>query len=350
MIIGYETMEVLAREVNGRPPKMALQRRGFRPTPVCGPFGLAAAVCRVRGLSTEVTANALAIACNHAAGLRRTGGGDTSAIRIQSGTAVRLGLAAVELAVLGVRGDQEALEGAGGFLSAFGADERAVSTIAERIRRGAGGDWAVDATAVKLHCTPQILATALDCVLILQREHRLEPEDVRTVHITLPQAHLAVTMAQEPRPSSVTAASGNVGFCAAAVLCSGDFLWPATLTGCLDDPAVAELATRVVLSSSDELTSDFESGASAWPARAEIEHAGGTVSLRMDAPIGSDLDDPASVAAVREKAAALVDPSSSALDGGALAACVEAIAEAPDFWTALTALTAHEGTPAAGVR
>jgi 2-methylcitrate dehydratase PrpD len=337
--IGYEAVELFARELNGGNPKMAMQIKGFRPTPTCGPIGVVAAVGRVLGLNEETVRNALGIIVNHAAGLRRTGGHPLAAIRVQSGTAVSLGLAAIDLGQSGVVGDPFAFEAPGGFLSAFDAPEGSAQRIAQRLAAGPGAPWGLMHTAVKLHCTPQTLSTALDCLLDIRAEHAVEPDQIERVEIRVPSAHWSISGTPKGvMPETSGAAAAHYPYCAAVVLRTGDWIWPEMLSKHLADPAVAALADKVDIVVDDELTERFDNGKELWPAEVDVWVGGNVFRQRMSYPRGTKSDE-VSREAVRRKATVLARSWPQPPDVDKLVAFADGIEASDDIYRDLVAAT-----------
>jgi 2-methylcitrate dehydratase PrpD len=327
--LGYQVLEAFAVELNGRPPRMALQIRGFRPTAVCGPLAAAATAGRLVGADAGVLANALGVAANAASGLRPNEGDPAAAILLQTGHAVRAGHGAVRLAQAGVKGGVSILEGPGGYLEAFTG--RKGVTVAPQ-----SSDWAILDTAVKLHATAHTLAPVVDMVLDLQRRHGFKAEDVTAVEVRVPVAHLKISGRDKPFPVTTSEAVGHYGFGVAAALVSGDYLWPAVLERSLHDPRVVALAGLVTILSDPEHTADFDAGEKMWPAGVVVRAGGAVLSASVDRPDGVAFSD-RTLAAVTRKFEVLSADLGDRVDADAVRDFVIGLDDVDAFHEGLTA-------------
>jgi 2-methylcitrate dehydratase PrpD len=326
--IGYQVLEAFAVELNGRPPRMALQIRGFRPTAICGPLAAAATAGRMLGLDRDVLANSLGVAANAASGLRPNDGDPAAAILLQTGQAVRSGHAAVRLAQAGVKGGAAILEGPGGFLEAY-TGRKGVSVPPQ------SESWAILDTAVKLHATAHTLAPVVDMVLDLQRRHGFRAEDVSDLEIRVPQAHVKISGDKKPFPTTTSEAVGHYAFGAAAALVAKDFLWPTVLENSLLDPRVAALAAKVRVSADPEHTAAFDAGELMWPASVALRVDGAVLTATVDRPEGVAYTDE-TLAAVTRKLEVLT-AGDSVVDAAALRDYIIGLDSVPDFHPGLVA-------------
>ena len=90
---------------------------GFHATATLGTIGATAALARLRGLDETRTRHALAIAASHASGVRANFGSMVKSLHV--GIAAANAVRAVRLAVAGIEGAAEPIEGPVGFLHAF---------------------------------------------------------------------------------------------------------------------------------------------------------------------------------------------------------------------------------------
>src|SRR6201999_750312 len=99
--------------------RMAHQLRGFRPTPSAGPLAAVAVLGRLAGRSHEDMVAALGLACSQGGGLRPSTASPTSALRLQSGEALRRSVHTVALATAGVAVHPGVLRCPGGYFPAY---------------------------------------------------------------------------------------------------------------------------------------------------------------------------------------------------------------------------------------
>lgn len=289
IVVGYQVMEFLGRSLNNGVPRMGHQVKGFRPTATCGPAGVAAAVGKLWGVGEDVLTQSMGVACNLAAGLRRTNAGDVAHMRIHSAEAVRRGIEAVLLVQSGIQIDEEFIEGPGGFFEAMRAGE--LDTGA-RIDPVEADRWAINDVAVKLHATPHTLAPGLDCLLSIARADRTAYERVDSVRMFLPAAHAAISLAAAQMDLSTltpSSALDNLPFCAALVLRTADVIFSDTPARFIGDQALIDLARRVTVAQDAQQTEIFEQEAGSWPARVEVRLAGEVSTVECRRPRGVDL-------------------------------------------------------------
>lgn len=149
----------------------------FHPTSAIGPFGAAAAACKVLKIDhVEVTRNALSIASSFCGGLGEFGDTGGTQKRMHAGMASRGGLTAAFLAQRGLEGPTAAIEGKKGFARAF-------STIyhPEEIIQDLGKKFKIVDTAIKIHCCCSTVHAAVDAALKIRREHDIKIEEIEEI-------------------------------------------------------------------------------------------------------------------------------------------------------------------------
>jgi 2-methylcitrate dehydratase PrpD len=104
--------------------------RGLRSTSLYGPFGVAAAVGKLRSASVEQIAGALGLATAFASGTTQTWIDGSDEWQLHAALAAEAGLRAVDLAMAGVVGGSNALGGAAGFFNALTGKRPAFADIA----------------------------------------------------------------------------------------------------------------------------------------------------------------------------------------------------------------------------
>ena len=122
----FLTAAVAAYEVSGRialKSGLTIVQRGFRASPIFGPFAAATAAGKLIGLSRDQLRNAIACAASFACGLLESENTGSMEWRFQNGAALRNGLMAAVLAQQGLLASTTALEGRCGFYAPFGGPE-----------------------------------------------------------------------------------------------------------------------------------------------------------------------------------------------------------------------------------
>ncbi|MCJ2142813.1 MmgE/PrpD family protein [Methylobacterium sp. E-066] len=186
-LVGLETMAHLGRAIGP-----AHYERGFHATATLGPLGAAAAVAHLRSFSVGTTAIALGLGATQAAGLRLQFGSDAKPLH--AGFAARNGLAAARLAEAGLSGADDCLDGANGFLQAYGFGEEAP----ERVLEGWGAPWQIVRPGLTLKAFPCCTAAHPVAVAGLAL-HREGIRDLTRATITFPLGGDAALVVRTPR-------------------------------------------------------------------------------------------------------------------------------------------------------
>lgn len=269
-VAGYDLIENPARIVNGG---MKGQQRGFRPTPLCGVFGSAGIVARVRGYSRELTKKALALAAHLGVGLRGTNGmleAETGvpvqAIWFHSGYGARSGFEAADLAESGFFEYPTVMSEPGGFFLAF-SDERDLDLLSRmshfntildcRFKEYPVSHTLIPAIAAAKEVRRQLLAASRD------------PGDIRRITVRVPRAHYHIASRVPFPPNDTLAAQLSYPFVTAATLLQGNFGIGEFLHYRRMPDAVRRLAERVDVRTDDELDRHFQQGK--WPCSLEAE-------------------------------------------------------------------------------
>lgn len=210
-LVGYEVWaELIGREPGSHHAK------GWHPTGVFGTVAAAAAAANLRGLDAERSRHALAIAASLAAGLTANFG--TMTKPFHAGRAAANGIEAARLARAGMTAAPDALEHAGGFLSALspGGD-----VDRSRPASDLGGKLAILELGLSIKRYPMCYAThrVIDGVLDLARAHRFAPADVARVEATIGWTQAG--MLRNHAPVTGLEAKFSLEFAVAAALTAG---------------------------------------------------------------------------------------------------------------------------------
>ena len=271
---------------------------GFLPTGTCGTYGAAVAAARLRGLDAAQLLNALGNAgyllpLSMAENLM---GGYTIKV-VQGGQAASAGIMAAGLAGAGVTGAPYVLEGSalnGGFAKITTASEPTLSRITE----GLGDTYSVMDIYFKPYTACRHTHGAAQAALMLSASETFDLAQVEniTVH-TYGIAELAVGKGVDAT-SSFVSAQFSIPYVVAACLVDGE-LGPRQLTEKrIADPALLDLAARVMVTTDEELNACYPEKTSS---RVEILLKDGRrLSRQVDDPKG-DPRDPLGVAALTRK-------------------------------------------------
>jgi 2-methylcitrate dehydratase PrpD len=170
-------------------------RRGFHPTGLFAPFGIAAGVGTILGLTAEQLAWAAGTAGSCAAGLLECWVDGTQTKFLHSGFAAQSGLMAALLAGAGVTGPPRVFEGRFGLFASHLPDPEVPRNFG-RIADGLGSHWESRRSSFKPFPTAHVLHPYVSAILRLRLEHGIRPSDV--VRIECPVAEFNVSIVCEP--------------------------------------------------------------------------------------------------------------------------------------------------------
>ncbi|TMJ22258.1 MAG: MmgE/PrpD family protein, partial [Alphaproteobacteria bacterium] len=207
-VAGYEVWaELLVRE------PVPLHQKGWHPTAVRGTVAAAAACAKLRRLSPQETATALAIASSMAGGLVANFGTHTKCFQV--GRAAQSGVIAARLAAAGMTASPDALEHRSGFLAAFSPGGK------PDLSNGLDSDkkeWHLVRQGLNVKRYPICYAThrAIDAALDLASRHDLRPEEVAGVRVST--GEMQMLMLRNARPQTALEAKFSMQFAMASSL------------------------------------------------------------------------------------------------------------------------------------
>jgi len=293
---------------------------GWHATGTLGSFGAAAAAANLLGLDIEPTARALGIAGTQAAGLKSQFG--TMCKPLHAGHAAATGVQAARLAARGFTSRSDILEVAQGFAATQGH-----GASIERFERALAEDTYLPGICFKYHAACYMTHSSIEALRGLVRAHRIAPDDVRDVELTVNEGHFGVCNIQEPRTG--LEAKFSLRFTAAMALSGRDTSGIETYTDALArEPALIALRDKVRVI--------------AWPnakpeTRARVRVGDRTVEAETNVGIpATDLD--AQWERLIRKFRALVDPVLGANVATELADMCQRLDEVADlepFWRAI---------------
>lgn len=327
--VGYNVMEYLGATINGGRPRMASQLKGFRPTASAGPAAAVAVLARLSGLSAAQCQQALALACGQGGGLRRSPIGTATAIRIQSGEAVRRAVQTLRLSRAGIAAHPDILRAPGGFFAAYGDGELGQPEFPR-----AGRSGSVATASVKLDCTPHTLVTMLDAVRELVRGADGAQGAIDAIDVWVPAQHHTISGDLKPVPRTFPEGASHAPFCVALAAATGRFLYPSVIEDGLSDSRATALTQRVRVRVDDQLTELFDRDPSSWPARVRIRWQSGAESgLELVRPASAGWSAADTLTAVADKVAALANDKAGS--AAMLRDRFSAVSSWPDVWAQL---------------
>jgi 2-methylcitrate dehydratase PrpD len=208
--------------------------RGWHITSTCGVFGAATAIGKLAPLDERQMVWALGNAATQSAGLCECLG--TPAKSLSVGNAARNGLWSALLAGKGYDGPAEPLAGVQGFYNAL-AEQPDLSCITD----GWGDRWEIMATSYKPYPCGFVIHPVLDCVLDWRRDH--PAADIARVVVR--GNPLLSVRADRPNVSTGREAQVSVQHAVAAALLKGQAGLDQFTDGCVQDPEVMKLRSKV---------------------------------------------------------------------------------------------------------
>ena len=233
---GFEVEAVLGAAMNP-----SHYEHGWHGTATIGTIGAAATAARVRGLSTNATARALAIAASEASGVKENFG--TMVKPLQAGFAARNGVLAASLAAEGFTASEKAIDGPQGLLLAM----RSGALDLAGPMRSLGHRWEIVDGGITFKLYPSCAAThpTIDTLLDLRRAHGVEPSMVIAIEIDVDP--VVPTVLIHDRPVTGLEGKFSLHFCAAAALAHGRVAIDTFEPEAFADPALQRLVPLVTM-------------------------------------------------------------------------------------------------------
>ncbi|MFP3839193.1 MmgE/PrpD family protein [Bacillus safensis] len=188
-ITGVEVMARLGESIG-----KAHYERGWHNT---GTLGAIAAVCAIgylKQVTREELTKAIGFAGAQSAGMRKQFGSDMKPL--QAGLAAKTAVWSMDLACSGFGGNDSVLDGALGFFSLYGDQERAESRLLE----GYGFTWRIVSPGLWFKVYPFCSAAhhAADAIQSLMKEWSFLPEQVKQVEVIFPPGGDAALIERTP--------------------------------------------------------------------------------------------------------------------------------------------------------
>jgi 2-methylcitrate dehydratase PrpD len=245
---------ILGYEAGGRFGRALINAdfaRFFRPTGFSGPVAGAVAGARLRSLSEDETTSALSLAVNTLSGLNEWPATGSDEMFFHPGFAARNAVTAVELAALGARSSERALDGAAGLFAAYRPGQPVpVITLFP--------DDLPEILSVYNKPVPacNYAQTPCQAMLTLVREERVRPEDVQAVRVRGTRAMKLYPGCDYTGPfGRILQAKMSIQFGVAAALVHGGVSEENYRR--LDDPVIMRIAQRVTVEEGVEFNAAY---------------------------------------------------------------------------------------------
>ena len=170
-------------------------RRGFHPTGLFAPFGVAYGAGKLLGLDAQALAYAAGTCGSFAAGVLECWVDGTDTKFLHSGWAARSGISAAVLARSGVTGPPRIFEGRFGLFAPHVQDSGAAMRL-DRLVEGLGTHWESRYSSFKPFPAAHVLHPYVSALLRLREREGLRPADV--ARIECPVAEFNVSIVCEP--------------------------------------------------------------------------------------------------------------------------------------------------------
>jgi 2-methylcitrate dehydratase PrpD len=319
-VAGFEVETKIALAVN-----FHHYQKGWHPTATLGVFGAAAACARLMGLDAQRTATALAIAASFASGIKANFGTMTKPLHV--GHCARNGLLAARLAQRGFSANsQRVFEHEHGFLDVFNGPgtydvARAISAWAAPL------DIVAPGIAIKQYPCCGSTHPALDAMLRLVREQRLQAADVERVEAWIHPRRLQHT--NRPKPCSPLDAKFSLQYVLARALVDGHVALQDFEASAHQDPRVLAVLPRIAVAGCDAGMFD---AANHFGGRVRVTLRSGAVhEATVDQALGRTSDHPLPQPLLEEKFALCAQSVLSAATAAAVAALVWRLEEIEDL-------------------
>lgn len=244
-VCGYEAGAVIGKALMDGPAV-----RLHRPTGITGPIGAAMTGSVLTGLSEDQAVSALGLAANTVAGLNEWPHSGADDMFFQAGFAARNAVTAVELAGLGARGSESALDGPAGLFTVLGKADCAADVEAF------AGDPEILAVFHKPAPACNYAQTPCQAAVIAAREASADPARVRAIEVQASAAALNYPGCNYSGPfSSTLQAKMSIQYGVAAAVATGEIA-EANYRN-LDDAAINNLASLTTVTEDGAFTAAY---------------------------------------------------------------------------------------------
>ena len=242
MVAGYEVGTRIAEAISPSHYKY------WHTTGTAGTFGAAAAAGNLLRLTCEQMAWALGNAGSQAAGLWQFNeDGQMMTKPLHAGKAASNGVLSALLAGRGFNGATRILEGEKGFCAAT-----AQHWSFDKVLPTLGTQYNIARTSFKAYASCSHTHSSIDATLAVVANHRIRPEDVKSVRVRT--YSIAQEVAGNPSPRTVQQAKFSIPYCVAVAIRCGKVGTPEFSQSLVEDAQLRDLLRRVEVVSEPELS------------------------------------------------------------------------------------------------
>lgn len=249
-------------------------KRGFHPSALFAPFGIACLGSSMLQLDADKTANALGIVGSFASGLVQCWVDGTQSKFLHPGWAAQSGIVAAKLAGEGATGPAEVFEGRWGLFASHLQTDEPICDL-DRLSVDLGDRWDSRNASFKPFPAAHVIHPYISAILRLREKHSLKPEQV--ARVSCPVAPYIVGIVCEPltekrRPLTDSHGRVSLQFTLAEALVTGVLGRHSYAESSLRDPAILSIADRV-----DYVVDDTLPGPEQFKGVVRIELTDGTI-------------------------------------------------------------------------
>jgi len=307
VVAGYDAMVRIAMA-----SRTSIER-SFHGTAVNGPFGSAAATCKIMGMNADTIVNALGIAASEAGGISEYTISGGMVKRLHAGFAAHAGVRATLLARNGLTGPAAALEGEKGYCQAF-----ANKCYLEEITAGLGKEFRIMWTGNKPYCC------CIEKIIVEQT-----PREVRSVGNVI-------------EPQDITSAQFSGRFGVALRLIKGSNGFHDYTMENIKDPVILNLVHKIDYIANETLG---EKSAAAAPAIVTIKLKNGKAyKKRVDYAKGT-INNPLTIDELKDKFSGLTNQALSGDRTDKIIKTVMKLEEIDDISRLISLLVANKEQP-----
>lgn len=269
-IVGVEVIAKIGSVTPG-----AFHRRGFHPTSVVGVFGSAVAAASILGAAEDLITDALGIAGSFASGTFSFLSNGATVKPIHAGNAARAGIEALNLALAGVTGPEDILDGPAGLFSVYLDSQGADFTLLD----GLGTVWETLTLGIKPYASCHATHSAIEAVRELQAEHDFDWRSIAEVRAFVRERDIPLVVepyGEKTRPTTVPGARFSLPYVLASTLIDGQLTESAFTDEAVVDPRLHGLMDRFTWE-----VADFEDSDRRFPGGVSIKLANGTEFNRV---------------------------------------------------------------------
>jgi 2-methylcitrate dehydratase PrpD len=223
---------------------------GFDPSGICVPFGATATACRLLGLSSQQTLNALGLVFNSCGGSFQSHIDGSVGVRVNQGRSARDAMISARLAQRGVTGPQSFLAGIYGYLHLYGKDQFAGADVVA----GLGESWRMLEIAFKKYPCCVMAAGPTDVTLRMLQEYALDPASIRSVRLRLtPYGYRLIGHEFRIGRNPTVDGQFNAQYCVANVLVRGGCRISHFTPRAVSDPRIAAFISKITVTADPAL-------------------------------------------------------------------------------------------------